>query len=424
MEQKNKKEKIQFKAQFPGLVDLVVQDGGPAFLILENGELNIQSSGLSDGIEFIPPPVDKIPFLLPRGEEVLTYYNQEKGGNNRKADAALFEVLENYFREVSELPFEELYSVLAAWTMHTYLFEKFNYTPVLWFHALPEKGKSRTGKALAYLSYRGTVTEDLNEAFIFRFSENFGCTIFFDVSDIWRKAERKNACDILLGRFEKGHLIHRVLNPEKGPFEDYRSFHIYGPTILASNNPVNPAMESRSIQINMGDSTKRFEIEITPRNVQSIKERLVSFRARHFNNSLPHILPPVGGRLADISKPLLQVASLASDEGLLAVRDFIVKHESSRRIEKSESLEAKVILTIQTLATKAIRGIIAVKDITDSINQELNGHREFSPQRIGRLLSSMGFEKTRGTKNGSSAIVLNDGLIDRLALSHGLQARE
>jgi len=110
-----------------------------------------------------------------------------------------------------------------------------NYTPIICLFAVPERGKSRLGKALIHVAYRGIHVESLRDAYLVRIANNFGATVFFDVKEIWHKAERYNSEDILLHRFEKGAKVARVLYPEKGAFKDIVYFRIFGPTIIATN---------------------------------------------------------------------------------------------------------------------------------------------------------------------------------------------
>ena len=125
------------------------------------------------------------------------------------------------------------------------------YLPYILFWAEPEPGKSRTGKACTYVTYRGVHVVDLREANLFRFSENLEATIFFDLKDIWKKAERSRCEDILLERFEKGAKISRVISPEKGPFKDTFFYSVLGQTIIATNEPVHRILGTRCISIAM-----------------------------------------------------------------------------------------------------------------------------------------------------------------------------
>ncbi|MGE5446215.1 MAG: hypothetical protein ACM3SR_16735, partial [Ignavibacteriales bacterium] len=130
----------KYTANFPGLVDLVVdEDGNVAFLVKEGEELLIKYSVIIDNTPFYPPLRGQLPFkFLPRANEVLKHYTQDK-------DTKLFADLIEYQKLVSELPDNKFYELIAAWVLHTYFLENFEYSPYIWFFAIPERGKTRTG---------------------------------------------------------------------------------------------------------------------------------------------------------------------------------------------------------------------------------------------------------------------------------------
>lgn len=131
----------KYTAYFPELVDLVEDENGKVvFLVKENRELVIKASVVIDGEAFYAPLREQLPFkFLPRVVEALKHYTQD-------ADQKLFADLIVYLKLVSELPNDTLYELIAAWILHTYLLEAFEYSPYIWLYALPERGKSRTGK--------------------------------------------------------------------------------------------------------------------------------------------------------------------------------------------------------------------------------------------------------------------------------------
>src|SRR5207247_4448932 len=102
----------------------------------------------------------------------------------------------------------------------------------------------------------------LRDAYIVRIASNFTATIFFDVMDIWKKAQKTDTEDILLHRFEKGATVPRVLYPERGRFRDIVNFAIFGPTIIGTNVNANQILDTRSVQINMPETEKEFENEV------------------------------------------------------------------------------------------------------------------------------------------------------------------
>lgn len=156
--------------------------------------------------------------------------------------------------------------------------------------------------------------DSLREAYLFRIATYWGAAVFFDVMDLWRKAERENSTDILLSCFEPGSLVPRVLDADKGPFEDTSYFKVFGPTIIGTNKNVHHILETKAIQIKMPESARQFENPVTPESALQLKERLLAFRARHMCRVLPDVTRIAPGRLGDILRPLHQVIMLARPE--------------------------------------------------------------------------------------------------------------
>src|SRR4030067_2586284 len=113
------------------------------------------------------------------------------------------------------------------------------------FYAVPERGKTRTGKAAIYIAYRGVHCVDLREANLFRFAQDLRATLFIDIMDLWKKAEKNGSEDILLLRCEKGAKATRVIYPEKGAFRDTVYDSVSGPTFIATNQPVHKILDTR-----------------------------------------------------------------------------------------------------------------------------------------------------------------------------------
>ena len=73
-ENEDKQSKVTIlSAKFPGLVDIVNHEGKPAFLILVDKELQVKTEYEKDGYVYIPPPKEKIPFLLPGANEIINH---------------------------------------------------------------------------------------------------------------------------------------------------------------------------------------------------------------------------------------------------------------------------------------------------------------------------------------------------------------
>jgi DNA primase catalytic core len=400
-------------ADFDGLVDLVEADGRSAFLIQAANGPELRFSIELDGTSYVPPPVDQIPWLLPRGQEAQRWVRED-------TDRQLFLDLCDYHRSISELPSDAHYTLLAAWDFHTYLLQHAEYSPYLWLYGVPERGKSRTGKGLIYVAYRGLHVESLREAYLLRAARDLRATIFFDVMDLWRKADRSQSEDILLMRFERGARVPRVLYPDRGALRDTVYYEIFGASVLGTNEPIHHIMETRALLIALPETNRKFEGDVTPFGARSLRERLVAFRARHMDSRLPKTDKPCRGRLGDITRPLVQVLRLVCPEAQPVLLDLLRKIETARRLQKTESLEAQIVAAIRSLEEEVRGGILPVKRITDVVNEPRGEREKVTPQKVGRRLDALGFGKAK-TSSNSSAIHWNEEFLRRVELAYGFR---
>jgi DNA primase catalytic core len=408
-----------YTALFDGLVDLVEHKGSPAFLIKDGDKLSILTQVERDGVLYIPPPKEQIPWLLPRGEEVLKFYDLQEVLPQRKGDGALYDDLLTYHKAISELPGDEYYDLIVAWDLHTYLLETLQYSPIICLFAVPERGKSRTGKGMIHVAYRGIHVESLRDAYLVRVAHDLQASLFFDVKDIWKKAEKNGSEDVLLHRFEKGAKVPRVLFPDRGAHRDIVYYSIFGPTVVSTNEGVHRILETRAVHLNMPETSKRFENDVTPELSLPFKERLIAFRARHLGETFTDIPKPAAGRLGDILKPLQQIIRMVKPEREPSFLRLIRELEAEKLVEKADSLEAQVLSVLIGLEDQVERGMLPIKKITDVFNEGKSEKSQVTYQRVGRRLSAMGFKKARAGNN--AAILWDQENIDRMIDAYGLR---
>ena len=179
-------------AYFPSLVDVCRdQDGQLVYLLAEKGRFSLAESMSIEGEEVVPPEPGNFPFELPRAKEVMKYAKQD--------DSLLYADLLGYLQRFSALD-DQQWAIVAHYVFLTNLHDHrdIDYCPYILFYAVPERGKSRTGKSVAYVSFRGIHLIEMREPNIFRYSQHLHGTLFFDLMDVWKKAERSGCEDILL----------------------------------------------------------------------------------------------------------------------------------------------------------------------------------------------------------------------------------
>jgi hypothetical protein len=380
---------ISLSAYFPGLVDICINDGQLVYAILKDGELILAQEYISETESFSIPDKKHFPFTLPRAAEVLRYFTQE--------DNSLYDDLLSYLKRFSALD-DEQWAIVAHYIFLTYLHDHpgIDYCPYILLNAVPERGKSRTGKSIAYVAFRGIHLIELREPTIFRYSQYHHGTLFFDLLDISKKAERSNCQDILLLRFEKGAMCSRVLYPDQGPFNDTVYYDIYGPTIIASNEPLHKILETRCLPIMMPNRPGNYE---NPRLelALELKERLTAWRAKNLCAAFPYMEPIEGisGRLWDITKPLFFVNSLLPVNHQI-LEDSIIAIAGEKDESRKDSVEGRLIAIIKEITDedgldRCVEWIIKTNDIRNRFNQNRPEDRQVSPQWIGKRLKRMSF---------------------------------
>ena len=402
-----------YLARFPNLVDVVEDNGELVYLIAEGTQLKTVPSITLGGKVAFPPSREQLPFLIPRWNEISRAYHED-------TPQALFHDLVEYHKAFSHLPSEAYYVLLAAWDFSTYIIEHLNYSGYIYLYAVPERGKTKTGQAMIYVSYRGIHQENLREANLFRSSHDLAATLFIDVSNISKKAIRESSLDIVLQRFEKGAKVQRVLHPEWGPFKDSRFYDIFGATVIATNEPINDIMESRSFPIDMPFAHSNFP-KPQPHHGLPFRERLLAWRA-HFLIDKPVLPSPPQfpmGRLNDIATPLWQLIKLASPSHCPQFEDIINEFTEKRRQGKASTLEGEVIKALLDLQSAAEDGKIEVDMVTDSVNQGRKDFHKESSRYIGKVLRRLGFQLSR--RHASKRRYYYDAaLLSNLATEYGL----
>lgn len=407
-------------ARFPSLVDLVMEGQKVSFLYKTDRGLKLKRSHVESGGQKLQPPgSEQIPFRLVKAKNVLKHA--------KEPDERLYRDIFNRLKSVAVLPSEKHYHLVTVYVFFTYLPEAFSYYPYLWFFGLPERGKSRIVKAVINLAYRGLYTETLNQAFIFRFADRFSGTIGFDVYELSEQAKKKGSHDLLLGRYEKGMKVPRVLNHERRGFEDTTYFEVSGPSVLATNVelPMRDPLRSRCIQIVMPEARDKYPNNNAPEDLLDLRARLTAFRARHLGEVLPEVEKPVAGRLGDITHPLVCIATLLPPEAKEGLMTLIADLEDERKDNQSDTDAWRIVKALYDLKDEVKNGRLPVARLKEKVNMvkyEETGWEHLSVQLIGRELTALGIRRKKST--GTMWIIWDRGLMERIWKRYGIPEQE
>lgn len=430
---KKSDDKVYITAYFDELCDLVLDNGKVRFL---NNKGEMIDTFIKDDKTFRPPFQEDLDYLLPHFDGVIEEYSKHQcdtvtsDGSDSvqpstpcKACKELYEELVNYHKSISELPSDYHYDLLALFDFHTYLIDKFDFSPILYFFADKERGKTRTAKGLIYVVRRGVMTETLREANLIRWSRDVRATLLFDVKNFARKLETSQAEDLVYGRAERGVVASRVLFPEKGAFKDTIRFEVFGPTIVTSNKMIDDIGLSRTILIEMKPSEKIFTFEPTKENGRKLREKLTGMRLAHMNQEFVKCEKEETGRIEDMLIGYKgMILTLLPD--LLSNYYFIKKLAKQQKLESAlDSFEAQLLLIITNNPLQVERGSLCMTyDFICSVFNEGKPERyHLTPQSLTKTLKGMGFESKRNSAGNKRGIWCDISLIEKLKKIYGLE---
>jgi len=215
--------------------------------------------------------------------------------------------------------------ILAAWELHTYVFDAAETTPYIHITA-PERacGKSRLMEASAAIAATPIRSGGMTAAALVRTIEAKKPTIFLDEMDAQLGGDKEYAetlRGILNEGFRKGGVFYKCVGKD---FE-LKSFNVYCPKCFAGIGQLPDTVSSRSIVIEMrrklpGEAVEPFRQRAVKAAAAPIKAELEAWTARGAAKLLQTIEPaPIASlsdRQNDIAEPLLAIAQLAGDEWL------------------------------------------------------------------------------------------------------------
>lgn len=408
------KPKTVTKTVIPGIVGLIKEDNRIKYLTLDEGILTTQSYITIDNVTY--EPKQDLPFFYPT-PEVFFYFMKDKD------EAKLLADVEKFIRQYIELPGESGYLVLALWVLHTYLIDKFNCTPIIYFYGIMETGKTRAGEMLFQLGYKAQFETSPTEAVLFRSSEYFKPSLILDELKIWGIEGDKEVARLLKSRYKRGLKVARCdLKHSKGE-DEIKFFDAFGPTVICTDQKMPPEIESRCLLFIMEKNiSPEVEDDINQVKAQELRNRLSAFRARNLDKDLPNPVKMARRRLQEITKPLQQILVLVDPDREDELKEYVELTREIRETEESLTLQGEIInAIIETYqADMFTGGKFLVADITNFINKDRKEKEQINSRAIGRRIKQLGYRVSRVT-GGKTAYFFDEKKTLNLAQRFGLK---
>jgi hypothetical protein len=379
------------------VVDVVtLSDGTLGLVVIDSGKPRI----VPEWKGFRPWPRERLPYLpVPAAADVEAHL---KAG----APAPFDELVAHISCAVMlPSPSDPWARLLAGWVLGTYLMERHRYYPLLLLEGLPERGKTRLGKLLAYASRRGYSTATPRGPTLVRDRAFHGVTLMIDVEDLPRVLSRPGElADLILMSFERDGVVRLVTRPDAPPMEQMVTYVAYGPTILITNQAVrsDSPLASRCIRIALPEAGDRiFPPAASPDELSGVRARLVAWAAqmKAEQRTMPEVRMSLRGRARDLAQPLLQTLALAAPEAVAAVHDVLCEVEVERREESGRSWEARVALGLWDARGRVKADRLYIRDLADVVNAGASETEKLTPQQIGVARRRLGLSGNVGGKD-------------------------
>lgn len=423
-----------YTASFDDLVDIIQNDGETKFLTFDG---QVYSEREIDDQVYVPPK--KVSWMLPRLDKILeerakhsdtsdsiVHSDSTVGTDSicKYCDKELYPYLASeYFPTYSKMPTQYHYDYLTWIAFSSYLIEKFNYSPILFLVSNTGRGKSPTLKALCYISRRGIYTETFREANIIRWADNYKASLFFDVTNLSKKIDRNEAEDLIYGRAERGVTTSRVLNPEKGAFNDMTDFTMFGVTGATSNRDIDQITSERCFTVHMPLSTKVYPYPEEKISLP-VREKLTAFRMAHFNTPLIDIKKERFGKLEDYFLDyhrMIRTFFPSHEEEFVKFKE-IMKEDRGERT--ADSFESRMVLLVESLESKVEEGSLCLlyEDLLAEYN--LDKEKKLNGAAISSILRKQGFTPRRNKAGDKRGIFFDKDLINNLKELNGIESEK
>jgi len=400
---------VKTKTLIPNLIHLIKEDSAVKYLVKKENRLCIQGTFVSNGVVY--KPKQDLPIKIP-GLDIL----EESMDIN--CSKLLDEVI-RFIKSHVELPSESGYLILGLWVFHTYLIEKFRWTPILYFYGVKETGKSRAGEVLGELAFRCEWLTSPIEATLFREAEYFKTSLIIDEIKLWGPKGNQDVARLINARYKRGIKVPRVNLNKKGE-DQIEYFDVFSPLVICTTESVPDTIESRCITFLMQKNAS-IEVEklIDEERSRKLRNKLTIFRANYLDKDLMETRQVARGRLNEIMMPLYQILMLIAPERKDKFTDTVREMERAREEEEGASLEAEIVEKIIEYQNDEKEAAFLTTEIVDRLNQGRPEREWLSHRLVSFRVRRLGFDKIR-LKGGKRGFMTKPGLLEKLALQYGL----
>src|SRR5262245_20027537 len=266
---------------------------------------------------------------------------------------------------------DRTYRLLAVWTLSTYVYECFDFMPIIWVTSPTRRsGKTRLLEVLAQLASRPSgIKINPTEAIIFTACDR-GVTLILDEVEKLRGKDIDThgaIMAVLNSGFQRGASVSRMRKNKDGEMVE-ATFNTYGPKIIAGIATVTDTIADRSLIIKMirrvraTETLERFRLRKLVNELGRLvmdlkvwgkaKQKQVQ-EAYDAIDTEPDELKSADDRFLDIVEPLIAIALFADIENLNGsgrVYDELIGLLKDMSTNRNETSDATIAIAVDEIA--------------------------------------------------------------------------
>jgi len=317
---------------------------------------------------------------------------------------------EKFLRSYVHMRDERLYTLLAVWSIGTYVYPLFSHYGYLFLHSIFKRsGKTRVEEILSPLCFEATVPLNAPTVATIRETAAEGHTVILDTLERWRGKSPEAHCaamELLDAGFRNGGTVAKMVSAGDGKWKK-ESFPVYAPYVLAAidKESLTDTALDRSFAIEMHRKSitikkKKYNFDRCEQECESLRDELYRWAlenaavlaATYEGSELDAAVDALelNDRAADIWKPLLAVTRVL---GITEVWQPL----TSLAVEMSRDPEAAERERVRAIA-QSLRKLANGKGAAVGITSEFVSHLladglEIAERDLHGMLTQWGFSQ-------------------------------
>jgi hypothetical protein len=303
------------------------------------------------------------------------------------------------------LPDRVFMDILALWILGTWKFHRFSTYPYLFFTGEIGSGKTTGLELLQELCYHPALMVAPTPAVVSRLCNEADCTILLDEAQTSFNQKTERGADMYslwMSGYKRGQTYRRA---KQGKDEGVVVREVFTPKAYASTRAFDPALQSRSIRIDMLRGRPAEKIDKKSKiEFKRMRSKLLWWHFSADEWIYPQTI--LHGRSYEVWYPICVLArQLDRDiEPLVKLghKDEEILQEDLRQSLKGE-IGAILVAVIEGIEEKEE---IYLKEIADNIGDEM------TPQRAGYILKDLGIRTKR--VRGGTVVIFNEETVKKV----------